>query len=116
MLGWKEWRKDRELTGGDRWNLEWFREAGLEVVDAGQGRGGECQYLSALVMADPQAWVIEDGQIMVKEERVDALRKVADWMERHRDAKFLSGLSLQSIALAEWKKTTTRSGGVIWLE
>ena len=104
VLGWKEWRKDRELIGKDRWNLDWFQDAGLEVVEAGQGRGGECQYLSALVMADPAAWDMKDGRIVIKEERVDAVRRaVAEWMEKHSKSTFQSGLSLQSIALAEWK-------------
>ena len=104
VLGWKEWRKDRELIGKDRWNLDWFQDAGLEVVEAGQGRGGECQYLSALVMADPAAWDMKDGRIVIKEERVDAVRRaVAEWMEKHSKSTFQSGLSLQSITLAEWK-------------
>ena len=104
VLGWTDWRKDRELIGKDRWNLEWFHEVGLEVVEAGQGRGGECQYLSALVMADPEAWGLKDGRIVIKDERVDAVRRnVAEWFERHRKDTFRSGLSLQDIALAEWK-------------
>ena len=102
--GWAEWKKHRELIGRERWNLEWFLESGLEVVEAGQGRGGECQYLSALVMADPDAWDLTDGRVKVKEESVDALRSaVAVWFEKHEKDTFQSGLSLREIALADFK-------------
>ena len=103
-LGWTEWRKDRGLIGQEKWNLEWFREGGLEVVDAGQGRGGECQYLSALVMSNPEAWKVEAGRIVVQYKKVDGLRRsVADWMEKHKKEIVQSGLSLQDMTLAEWK-------------
>ena len=73
-------------------------------MEAGQGRGGECQYLSALVMADLDAWDFKDGRVKVKEESVDALRSVvADWFEKHEKDTFQSGLSLREIALADFK-------------
>ena len=106
VLGWNEWKKDKGLIGKDKWNLEWYHEAGLKVVEAGQGRGGECQYLSALVMADPESWEWDSKRerIVVKEEKVDAVRRaVADWLAKHRKDRFQSGLSVQQMALAEWK-------------
>ncbi len=103
---WGQWRSrpNQRWIGKEKWNFDWFRRAGLEVLEAGQGRGGECQYLSALIMAEPEAWEMKSGRVVVNKDRVDALRSaVADWMDEHQNNTFPSGPSLRESALADWK-------------
>lgn len=81
---------------------EWMVGQGLERWDVGQGRGGECQYLSVLASTDEKAWREYGGRICWNYARVDDLRrKVAKWLERNQDQCMAGGMSLRDMILEE---------------
>lgn len=58
---------------------------GRVLVDVGQGRGGECQFLSVLFLVDWERGV-RRAHWWVSWERVDAFRgMLARWLELHQD-------------------------------
>ncbi len=66
------------------------------MFDVGQGRGGECQYLTTLVLNDPKAWSVSKGKVMFQWKKVDVLRKkVAKWLQQNQDHHLPSGISIR---------------------
>ena len=85
---WEEWRKqyrrEDRLADMKRTLFRLAKEEGLEVVDVGQGRGGECQYLAVLSSTDPASFARRGKQIVWNYGSVDSFRaQVAEWMRRH---------------------------------
>ena len=107
---WVEWRKhDRQGDSLTELKLTLFRlakEDGLEVFDVGQGRGGECQYLSVLCTIDPTSYVRYRGKYQWNVKAVDSFRaEVAKWMRKHGD-HWIGGETFRTLALTEWKGWT----------
>ena len=85
-----------------------MKKNGTEVMDVGQGRGGECQYLSALVMTDPSAWKKDGSIVRIDYHKVDILRgKVADWLEDFGDQRLSSGVSLRESVVSGMRGSQT---------
>lgn len=81
---------------------EWLVRQGLEKMDVGQGRGGECQYLSVLATMDPDAWKKVGCRVRWDYSKVDELREVvADWIIEHQDLQFVEGMSFRELILRE---------------
>ena len=81
---------------------EWLVRQGLEKMDVGQGRGGECQYLSVLATMDPDAWKKVGCRVRWDYSKVDDLREVvADWIIEHQDLQFVEGMSFRELILRE---------------
>ena len=95
---------------------DWLRENGVEVMDVGQGRGGECQFLSVLVTTDSSAWeeVGRTGKIDIR--KVDELRRrTADWMLLHADDRMTSGVTLKESALADFPARRNEAEDQQWV-
>ncbi len=94
---------------------EWMRSQGLERWDVGQGRGGECQFLSVLANTDADAWWEEGKKTRWDYEKVDELRgRVADWLERNQDQYWVGGMSLKESILAEMDGLASEED--LWVE
>ena len=76
-------------------------EEGLEVCDVGQGRGGECQFLSVLFTVDPTSYALQGGKVVWDYRVVGSFRAaVAEWMRRHED-KWVGGETFRTLALVD---------------
>ena len=92
----------RRKAGGVDLRKEWMESQGLLRWNVGQGRGGECQYLSVLATTDEKACHEVDGRIVWNYARVDELRrKVAAWLERNQDQCMAGGMSLRDMILED---------------
>ncbi len=99
----REQKRTKELYLREIWEAT-LRSEGLKVMDVGQGRGGECQYLTALVSTDPTAWRWRGAKVQFEWRKVDSLRRrVASWLRRHADYPLPSGITIRENALASMK-------------
>ena len=59
---------------------------GRILVDVGQGRGGECQFLSVLFLLAVEKFLVRDRTWWVSWDLVDCFRaRLAGWLEEHQD-------------------------------
>ena len=108
---WEEWRKQTRPEGAiselKSTLCQLAKEEGLEVFDAGQGRGGECQYLAILCTVDPTSFTMRGRRFEWNYKVVDRFRaKIAAWLRSHGD-KWIGGETVRSLALMErgrWKE------------
>ena len=95
-------------------NPKWLEEQGLVALDVGQGRGGECQFLSVVAATKPDAWEIVPRGILWDYAAVDRLRQeISLWLEANQDRPICERTSVRDNILSD-RKVKAEEEEVAW--